>query len=80
MVYGDARRSLRGSDKWHLDFDGARPTFTCEGHARVAQGMTFLEAYVLFGIPLILLAIGGAGLLWAYIDGRAGRRRQSPGE
>ena len=27
--------------------------------------MTFLEAYVLFGIPLMLLALAGVTVLWA---------------
>lgn len=42
--------------------------------------MTFLEAYVMLGIPLMLLALGVAALLWARWDDRKERRRHSPGE
>jgi hypothetical protein len=42
--------------------------------------MTFLEAYVLFGIPLMVLALGGAALLWTRWEDRRDRRRRSPGE
>lgn len=42
--------------------------------------MTFLQVYVLFGIPALMLALGGAALLWAKWEERAERRRGTPGE
>lgn len=42
--------------------------------------MTFLEAYVLFGIPLMLLAVAFAALLWYRREDRKARRHQAPGE
>jgi hypothetical protein len=42
--------------------------------------MTFLQAYVLFGIPLMLLAVAGAALLWARWEDRSDRERHIPGE
>jgi hypothetical protein len=38
--------------------------------------MTFLEAYVLFGIPLMLLAVAGAAVLWARWDARREQQRE----
>ena len=44
--------------------------------------MTFLEAYVLFGIPLMLLAVAGAALAWYRWEDRRERQREThvPGE
>ncbi|MGH6924464.1 MAG: hypothetical protein ACRED5_12070 [Propylenella sp.] len=44
--------------------------------------MTFLEAYVMFGIPLMLLALGGAALLWYRWEDHKEREREqrTPGE
>ena len=42
--------------------------------------MAFLEWWVLFGIPALLLGMGLAALLWARWEERAERREQTPGE
>jgi hypothetical protein len=42
--------------------------------------MTLLEAYVLFGIPVIVLSMGVAAVLWARWEEDAERRRRLPGE
>ena len=42
--------------------------------------MTFLEAYVLFGIPLMLMAVAGAAVLWAKWDQRREQQRKTPAE
>jgi len=42
--------------------------------------MTFLEAYVMFGIPLMLLGVGLAALLFTRWEDRRNRERQAPGE
>jgi hypothetical protein len=42
--------------------------------------MNWLEAYVLFGIPLMLLSVGVAAVLWTRWLDRREQRRQTPGE
>ena len=42
--------------------------------------MTFLQAYVMFGIPLMLLGVGLAALLWTRWEDRKERERNLPGE
>ena len=42
--------------------------------------MTILEAYVLFGIPLMLLGVGVAAVLWTRWEDRREERRRLPGE
>ena len=41
--------------------------------------MTFLQAYVLFGIPGMLLAVAGAALLWQRWESRREDRRHMAG-
>lgn len=38
--------------------------------------MTFLEAYVMFGIPLMLMAVAGAAVLWQRWEQRRDERRE----
>jgi hypothetical protein len=42
--------------------------------------VTFLEAYVMFGIPLMILALGGAALVYTRWEDRRERERHTPGE
>jgi hypothetical protein len=42
--------------------------------------MTFLEAYVLFGIPLMLLGVAFAALIWQRWEQRRDQRRNTPAE
>ncbi len=42
--------------------------------------MTFLEAYVMFGIPLMLLGVALAALAWQRWEQRGERRRSTPAE
>ena len=43
--------------------------------------MTILQAYVLFGIPLMATGLGVAALLWTrWEDRREEQRRHTPGE
>jgi hypothetical protein len=63
---------------WFLG--GCQHTFGCESHSRRTQRMTFLEAYVMFGIPLILVAIAWAAVLWQRWEQRREQRRNTPAE
>lgn len=42
--------------------------------------MTFLEAYVLFGIPLMLVGVAVAALIWQRWEQRREERRNTPAE
>lgn len=43
--------------------------------------MTILQAYVLFGVPLMALSLGVAAVLWTrWEDRRDERRRHTPGK
>ncbi len=42
--------------------------------------MTFFQAYVAFGIPLMLVGVAVAALLWTRWEDRREQRKQMPGE
>src|SRR5688572_23860705 len=56
---------LLAGNQGSLVFGRDQPTYGGAGRSRRTEGVTFLEAYVLFGIPLMLLALAGIAVVWA---------------